>query len=212
MINDSQKIAVTTLRETVEILLPDGRVYSGPRNIPVGDFLRQLPEWSDPQIVGAIINGELRELTYPVAMDAKVQPLSMSTPDGARIYRRSLTYLLVAAFESLFPNASLDVDHSVSSGGYYCTVRGVNPIDQKFLDQLSAKMKAMVDADLPIQKRIVPKTEAMEMFARKGYDDKVRLLKYRQKDTLVLYRVGDYQDYLHGYMVPRSEEHTSELQ
>src|SRR5574340_1632546 len=63
-------------------------------------------------------------------------------------------------------------------------------------------MHAMVDADLPIEKRIVPKAEAMEMFAARGYDDKVRLLKYRQKDTLVLYRVGDYQDYLHGYMVP----------
>lgn len=195
-------IQQTTLRKTVEILLPDGRVYSGPRNTPVGDFLRELPEWSDPQIVGAIINGELRELTYPISMDAKVQPVSMNSPDGARIYRRSLTYLLVAAFEAVFPNASLDVDHSVSSGGYYCTVRGVNPIDQDFLDRLSAKMHAMVEADLPIEKRIVPKTEAMDMFTRKGYDDKVRLLKNRQKDTLVLYKVGDYQDYLHGYMVP----------
>src|SRR5574340_777343 len=195
-------IQPTILRETVEILLPDGRVFSGPRNTPVGDFLRLLPEWSDPQIVGAIINGELRELTYPISMDSKVQPLSMTTPDGARIYRRSLTYLLVAAFEALFPNLSLDVDHSVSSGGYYCTGKGGEPLDQKLLDQLEAKMHAMVDADLPIEKRIVPKTEAMEMFAARGYDDKVRLLKYRQKDTLVLYRVDDYQDYLHGYMVP----------
>ncbi len=202
MSTNRSTIQPTILRETVEILLPDGRVFSGPRNTPVGDFLRMLPEWSDPQIVGAIINGELRELTYPISMDSKVQPLSMSTPDGARIYRRSLTYLLVAAFEALFPDASLDVDHSVSSGGYYCSVKGAETIDQKFLDQLEAKMRAMVDADLPIEKRIVPKAEAMEMFAAKGYDDKVRLLKYRQKDTLVLYRVGDYQDYLHGYMVP----------
>jgi len=190
------------IRDTVEILLPDGRVYSGPRNTRIEDFLKLLPEWAEPQIVGAIINGELRELTYPITMDSKVQPLSMSTADGSRIYRRSLTYLLVAAFEALFPNASLDVDHSVSSGGYYCTVQGANPVDKSFLDHLSAKMHEMVDADLPIEKRLVPKTEASQMFASKGYSDKVRLLKYRQKDTLVLYRVGSYQDYLHGYMVP----------
>lgn len=202
MITNPPSIHQSTLRETVEIILPDGRVFSGPRNTPVGNFLHLLPEWTDPQIVGAVINGELRELTYPITMDSKVQPLSMSTPDGARIYRRSLTYLLVAAFEALFPSASLDVDHSVSSGGYYCTVRGELLVNQDFLDRLTAKMHAMVAADLPIERRIVPKAEAVEMFARKGYDDKVRLLKNRQKDTLVLYRVGDYQDYLHGYMVP----------
>jgi len=192
----------TTLRETVEIILPDGCVYSGPRNTPVGDFLRLLPEWSDPQIVGAIVNGELRELTYPIAMDSKVKPLSMSTPDGARIYRRSLTFLLVAAFEAMFPDASLDVDHSVSSGGYYCSVSGFDLVTQEFIDKLTEKMRSMIDADIPFEKRIAPKAEAIELFSRKGYTDKVRLLKNRQKDTLVLYKLGDYQDYLHGYMVP----------
>lgn len=195
-------IQKTTLRDTVEIVLPDGRVFSGPRNTPVGDFLRLLPEWSDPQIVGAIINGELRELTYRIVMDSRVEPLSMSTPDGARIYRRSLTFLLVAAFESLFPDASLTVDHSVTSGGYYCIVSGFNPLTQEILDQLTEKMHSMVDADIPFEKRIVPKKEAIEVFSRKGYDDKVRLLKNRVKDTLVLYRINDYQDYMHGYMVP----------
>jgi len=198
----ASKIAQTTLRETVEILLPDGRVFSGPRNTPVGDFLKLLPDWEDPQIVGAIVNGELRELTYKIGIDSKVTPISMSTPDGARIYRRSLTFLLEAAFEDLFPQASMTVDHSVVSGGYYCTVTGFESINQHILDQLTAKMGEMVAANLPFEKRIVPKDEAIKVFTEKGYDDKIRLLKYRQKETLVLYRLGKHQDYLHGYMVP----------
>ncbi len=192
----------TMLRETVEIILPDGSVYSGPRNTPVSEFLRLLPEWSDPQIVGAIVNNELRELTYPISVDSKVNPLSMSTPDGARIYRRSLTFLLVAAFEALFPDAYLEVDHSVSSGGYFCSVSGFSPLTQEILDKLTEKMYSMVSADIPFEKRIVPKSEAIELFTQNGYYDKVRLLKNRQKDTLVLYKLGNYQDYLHGYMVP----------
>ncbi|HAL15412.1 MAG TPA: nucleoside kinase [Anaerolineaceae bacterium] len=195
-------IQETRLRDTVEIILPDGRVFSGPRNTPVGDFLRLLPDWSEPQVVGAIINGELRELTYKITMDAKVKPIDMSSADGARIYRRSITFLLEAAFEDLFPLASMAIDHSVSSGGYYCTVTGFNPLTQELLDQLANKMLSMVEADQPFERRIVPISEAIEVFTQKGYADKVQLLKYRQKDTLVLYSLGDHQDYLHGYMVP----------
>ena len=195
-------IQETRLRDTVEIILPDGRVFSGLRNTPVGDFLRLLPDWSEPQVVGAIVNGELRELTFKITMDSKVKPIDMSSADGARIYRRSITFLLEAAFEELFPQASMAIDHSVSSGGYYCTVTGFNPLTQELLDQLANKMLSMVEADQPFERRIVPISEAIEVFTQKGYADKVQLLKYRQKDTLVLYSLGDHQDYLHGYMVP----------
>ncbi|MHB0987343.1 MAG: uridine kinase family protein [Bellilinea sp.] len=195
-------IQETRLRDTVEIILPNGRVFSGPRNTPVGEFLRLLPDWSEPQVVGAIINGELRELTYKITMDSKVKPIDMSSADGARIYRRSITFLLEAAFEELFPHASMAIDHSVSSGGYYCTVTGFNPLTQEVLDQLANKMLSLVEADQPFERRIVPIAEAIEVFTQKGYADKVQLLKYRQKDTLVLYSLGDHQDYLHGYMVP----------
>ena len=84
----SSLIQPVTPRLTVEIHLPDGRVFSGPRNTPVGEFLRILPEWENPPIVGAIVNGELRELSYAVDVDARVRPVTMSDADGARIYRR----------------------------------------------------------------------------------------------------------------------------
>ena len=85
-------------RRTVEIHLPDGRVFRGPRNSPVGEFFKTILDTDAVPIVGAIVNGELRELTYPVKMDSTVSPISMSEEDGMRIYRRSLVFLLVAAF------------------------------------------------------------------------------------------------------------------
>ena len=65
-------------------------------------------------MVGAIINGELRELTFPVEMESRVTPISMNDVDGARIYRRSITFLLEAAFDDIFPDLILSVDHSVA--------------------------------------------------------------------------------------------------
>lgn len=191
-----------TPRTNVEIHLPDGRVINGPRGAPVGNFLKLLESPDTAPIVGAVVNGELRELTYPIEMDARVRPVTMQESDGMLIYRRSLTFLLDAAFEELYPSVVLTIDHSVSSGGFYCHVDDPSILTTEELARLEAYMRELVEADLPFIRREVSIPEATAYFEAKGYDDKVRLLAHRQKDYLVLYRLQDHQDYHHGYMVP----------
>ncbi len=187
-------------RPTVEVHLPDGRVLSGTRNAPVGDFLNAL-EFPVP-IVAADVDGELRELTYPIQMDAAVRPISMSNSDGALIYRRSLNFLLEMAFTDLFPGATLRIDHSISFGGYYCQVGGRGPLSEEELQRLKSHMQDLIAANMRFERREVPLQEAIDYFKSVGYEDKVRLLKYRRKPYLTLYRLGERMDYHHGYMVP----------
>ena len=187
-------------RAQVEIHLNDGRVLSGPRGAPVGDFLKTL-EFSIP-VVAADVDTELRELTYPIQMDANVRPINMSDSDGALIYRRSLNFLLEMAFADLFPKAKLRIDHSISFGGYYCQVSGRAPLTDEELAELKSHMLDLIRADLPFERKEVPLQEAIDYFRSIGYDDKVHLLSYRRKPYLTLYRLGERMDYHHGYMVP----------
>jgi uridine kinase len=194
------KINIVSPRSEVEIHLPDGRVLSGPRGARVGEFLSAIKH--DSQLVAAIVNDDLRELTYPIEIESRVEPVTMSSPDGARIYRRSLTFLLEMAFADLFPNAVLFVDHSVASGGYYCQVTRRIPLSDAEIESLKSHMQKLVEADLAFERKEVPLEEAIEYFRSSGDDDKVQLLKYRKKNYLTLYRLGERMDYLHGYMVP----------
>jgi uridine kinase len=187
-------------RPEVEIHLPDGRVLSGARNAPVGEFLRAV-EFPVP-VVAADVDGELRELTFPIGMDATVRPITMSDSDGALIYRRSLNFLLQMAFADLFPTAKLRIDHSISFGGYYCQIGGRGPLSQAELLALKSRMQDLIEKDLPFEKKEVPLKEAIAYFHSIGYSDKVHLLAYRKKDYLTLYRLGQRMDYHHGYMVP----------
>jgi uridine kinase len=213
------EIELVTPRSTVEIHLPDRRVLCGPRNSPVGKFLRALPETDNPPIVGAVVNGELRELTYLIKIDSNVRPVTMGESDGMLIYRRSLVFLLESAFDNLFPGEGagrpvLRVDHSVSSGGYYCQVsekkaiQGTHLLEitrsltQQELNNLNAEMRQMVKADIPFIRREMPLPQAIDYFQRTGKDEKVRLLAHRQKDYLTVYQLQEYLDYHHGYMVP----------
>jgi uridine kinase len=218
------EISLVTPRSTVEIHLPDGRVLCGPRNSPVEKFLRALPEEESPPIIGAVVNDELRELTYPIKIDSTVRPVTMGESDGMLIYRRSLVFLLETAFDNLFPVKGkqwtvLRVDHSVSSGGYYCQVsdliknedassstsqsmespRSLTPDE---LNGLEMEMRRMVEADLPFIRREMPLPQAVEYFRSTGEDEKARLLTHRQKDYLTVYQLQDHLDYHHGYMAP----------
>jgi len=195
-----KNIKIIEPRENVEIHLPDGRVLTGPRGAKVGEFLSAIEH--EAQLVGAIVNGQLRELNYCIQIESKVEPVNMDSADGARIYRRSLTFLLEKAFSDLFKDGILFVDHSVASGGYYCQVTGREALTESELEALKSRMNELIEADLPFERKEIPLAEAIEYFRAKGFDDKVQLLKHRKKDYLTMYRLDDHMDYHHGYMVP----------
>jgi uridine kinase len=200
MMND--KIQPVTPRASVEVHLPDGRVLSGSRGMTAGDFLLADPVPSPAPVVAAIVNSDLRELTYPIKMDSVLAPVTMADADGARIYRRSLTFLLETAFSVLFPHAVLIIDHSISSGGYYCHVNGRPPLSEDELQQLESGMRNLVESDQPFVRREFPVAEAIAFFEKEDYPDKVQLLRHRHKLYVTLYSLGEHMDYHHGYMVP----------
>jgi uridine kinase len=102
----------------------------------------------------------------------------------------------------LYPEWSLTIDHSVSSGAYYCHVPEHEPFTQASLDALEERMRALVEADEPMVREKVSLEKAREFFREHHQDDKLRLLNYRQGDDLVLYELHGMRDYHHGYMVP----------
>ena len=184
--------------------LADGRVYEAPVWTPLEEYIIAAGverPWPSP-IVAALIDDELRELTYHIERDVEVTPLGMDDRDGSRIYRRSLTFLMVVAARELFPDARLRIDHSVTFGGYFCQVENRPPFTAEELAAIEARMREIAAADECIGKERVPLAEAVELFRQRGDDEVVRLLTYRRKDYLVLYALRGVRDYFHGYMVP----------
>ncbi|HEY75175.1 MAG TPA: nucleoside kinase [Thermoflexia bacterium] len=189
-------------RDTVQALFPDGRTFEAAIGTPVEAFVRAAyPDHRVP-IIAALVNGELRELAYSLQRDADIAPVFLSDSDGVRIYRRSLAFLMVAAISELYPDLQVVVDHSLPFGGYFCRVLGREEFSAEELQTVEARMRAIVEEDAPITKERVPIEDALAMFRQRRQDDKVRLFSRRRKDYLTLYRLHDYRDYFHGYMVP----------
>jgi uridine kinase len=130
--------------------------------------------------------------------------VTMADVDGARIYRRSLTFLLQAAFSELFPHAALFIDHALPSGGYFCNVGGRPPLTPDELAAVEAEMRRLVAQDLPFTRRVMPLPEAITHFEQQRYHDKAQLLRHRRKPNITLYQLGSCIDDTHGFMVPSS--------
>ena len=191
-------------RSNAQAKFADGRIFEAPLRTQLRHYVDAAgaeKAWPFP-VVAALINNELRELTYHIDRDVEVTPLGTDDRDGSRIYRRSLTFLLVVAVHDLFPEAVVTVDHSVTFGGYYCDVQGRPPFSPEELIAIQERMSEIVKADAPIGKQRVPLAEAVALFRSRGEEDKVRLLQHRHKDYLVLYELCGFRGYFHGYMVP----------
>jgi uridine kinase len=200
MINNA--ITPASRRTTVQLTLPDGRTFEGPSGTSVEAFFSIAQLSVDPIVAAATCNHELKELTMPVMEDGSYFPLTIGSADGARIYRRSLVFLLVVAVRELFPGTDVSVDHSVSDGGYYCTLIGHKQLSESELQELEERMREMVTADEKILRTEVPLAEAMERIGKEGFSDTVRLLSVREKKYLTLYTLRKVENYFHGYMVP----------
>jgi uridine kinase len=189
-------------RESVQVELDDGRILEGPVGALLETFAEHVSQPGEPPIVAALVDGDLRELTYPLAKDVDVRFLSNATSDGKRIYQRSLILLMLAAVRELYPETRITVDHAVTMYGLLCQVHGRPPFTPAEVKRIQVRMKEIVDQDEPIVKTQMPLDQAVAMFQERGYEDKVRLLKYRRREYVTIYALLDEKSYFYGYMVP----------
>ncbi len=202
---ESGRVWLSEPRKTVQVTLPDGRTLEGPVGTTVEQFLRFADPDREVPYIAALVDGQLRELTYPIRRDSRVEPVDLSQSDGVRIYRRSLTLLMIVAVKRLFPDVQVFVDHSLPFGGYFCEVRNRRPFNDEELEAIAQEMWRMVKADIPIGSKNVDLEEALRIFRERGELDKVALFRSRYRDKkfyLRMYNLEGYRDYLHGYMVP----------
>lgn len=207
------KVSSSQSRRTARAEMLDGSYWSAPTGTPLEAYFRHAyPAMIPPvrpagassecTIIAALVDGVLRELSYPLNRDAMVRPVLLSDGDGNRIYRRSLSFLLIVAAEELFPGRKITIDHSLPFGGLYCAVINADPFTPEDLVQIKKRMRQIVDEDVPIVRCHVPLEEALALFQTRGDDDKVRLMESRKKDYLVLYELRGVRDYFYGYMAP----------
>ncbi|MDD3706243.1 MAG: hypothetical protein PHC45_09315 [Clostridiaceae bacterium] len=189
------------MQETITLTFPDSIKGEYPKGIKLQEIAKDFQQHFNSDIVGAIVNNELKELWVEINQDCSLQFIDRTTVYGSRFYSRSLAFLFIIAAKEVFEGCRVTVEHSLSRG-FYCEVHKENPLTEEDITKIEEKMRELQKLDIPFEKRKISNAEAIELFTKTQQFDKVNLIKYRKKKYINIYRCHGYYDYFYGYMVP----------
>jgi uridine kinase len=110
---------------------------------------------------------------------------------GLEVYQRSASFILNMAVAELYHNSRLVIGHSISNGFYYDLNCGV-PVTQNLLNEISAKMREIIDRDLPFRRRLLPRDEAIAYFSDRAMSDNRRLIEHSNFGQVQVYECGRF--------------------
>jgi threonyl-tRNA synthetase len=149
----------------------------------------------------ARVEGVLRDLSYPVEADAEAVLVYPDDPQALEVLRHSASHLLAHAVLELFPGTRTGIGPAVENGFFYDFERET-PFTPEDLQAIEAKMKEIIREDVPVERLVVPKAEAIRLFRERGQDLKVELIEEKGDSTVTLYRQGSFLDFCLGPHVP----------
>ncbi len=170
------------------------------KTFPEGlSLMEMLPSFEFDQpypILCAKVNNVGQGLKYRAFNSRKVEFLDYRSYFGRSVYCNSLCFLLSKSSRDVFPNCRVVMRRPISKG-YYCSIDKGDGTDfsQEDLDKITARMRELVEADLPFRRQEVLLEEAIELFRKLGYDDKVKLLETSADVYVNYYTLEDTPDY-----------------
>lgn len=173
-----------------------GKSYLYPRDITLEDISKDFQKNYLETIIMAEVNGRPCELNYKVTDDVTVDFFDLTSPTGNRVYESGLIFVLEKACLNML-NSEIEVKYSIDKGIYIKTYKKITKED---LDKVSREMKEIVKRNLPIQKNLVNRLEAIEYYKSTKSYDKVNVLKYSVNTNVNLYRLMDIYNYFFSYL------------
>ncbi len=205
--------------DTIQITLPDGSSRAVPRGTTPLEIATQIsPRLAKAALVARVNTGagggvagptgmvsdgtELVELSRPLERDTKVEILTEKNPEALEVYRHSAAHLLAAAVLELFPEVKLGIGPPIDYGFFYEFMRE-QPFTQADLDAIEKKMRELAAKDIPNERKLLPKPEALKLYAQLDQPFKCELVEEKANEPMVsFYTTGKFIDFCRGPHIP----------
>ena len=154
-------------------------------------------------ILAAKVNFVVEGLKFKVFNNKDIEFLDYTSYAGRSVYCRSLCFLLAKASADICPGSRITMRRPISKG-YFCELAKADgaSVTSGEIDAIRARMKEIVDLDEPFHRHEVKTEEAIELFSKSGFDDKVKLLSTCGRVYVKYYNLQDYADMYYNPLVP----------
>lgn len=163
---------------------------------------RQLRLDGPHPFLAAYVNNRIKELNYRIYKPVTVRFIDITSFEGIRVYQRTISFILQKAVRELFPDRTLYIRHSLGASGFYCEISGFGPIPAEHLDAIKARMRGIIDRNLPIQGVKMLTDTARKIYEGFGMADKIALLDSRPRLYSKIYTIDSLPGYFYGALTP----------
>jgi threonyl-tRNA synthetase len=186
----------------ISIQLPDGskRPFDGP--VSVGQVAASIGAGLAKAALGGKVNGKLVDLSHVIDADAQLAIVTEKDADGLELIRHSTAHLLAYAVKELFPDAQVTIGPVIENGFYY-DFAYKRPFTPEDLTAIEAKMTELAKKDEKVERRVLPRDEAIAHFTAMGEAYKAEIIgSIPAGEDVSLYREGAFEDLCRGPHVP----------
>lgn len=155
--------------------------------------------------MAAKINNIDRPLTWKVREGDRVELLDMRNRHANLIYIHSLVLVFLKAIWDISGNkASTEIKNSLNQG-LYAEIKGEGALTEEYVNEISQRMKEIVELDMPIKSVSLNADMTLEFFNRHGMEDrKEKLLSTAKTKKVTMCEIDGYIDFFYDLMVPSS--------
>jgi threonyl-tRNA synthetase len=208
--------------DQIQVTLPDGKVQEVPKGTTPADIARKIsPRLADAALVARVTAtngvatpeapdaGELVDLRRPLEENVRLQILTERDADALYVFRHSAAHLLAAAVMELYPQVKLGIGPPIDTGFFYEFLRE-EPFTQEDLAKIEAKMHELAKQDLPNERKLIPKPEALELYKKNNQIFKCELVEEKANELMVsFYTTGKFIDFCRGPHIPSTKRITA---
>jgi threonyl-tRNA synthetase len=187
----------------IKVVFPDENEQNFSAGVTAGDVLGNWQRDALNSAVAAKVNGIQVDLNFVLNENSTVEPIDVSSREGLSILRHSTSHVMAQAVQDVFKGVKVTIGPSIGDGFYY-DFEYTETFTLDDFEKIEKRMKVIAAADFPFIREELPREKAADLFAQKGEDYKVELIRDLPADVTVvsLYKDGDYIDLCRGPHIP----------
>ncbi|MDO9316225.1 MAG: threonine--tRNA ligase [Burkholderiaceae bacterium] len=190
----------------ISIQLPDGSKREFPGPVTVSEVAASigagLAKAALAGRVGSGAESRVVDTSHLIDHDTALAIVTDKDADGLDVIRHSAAHLLAYAVKELFPDAQVTIG-PVTENGFFYDFSYKRPFTPEDLATIEAKMAELAKRDEKVERRVLPRDEAVAYFKGLGEAYKAEIIASIPADQDVsLYREGKFEDLCRGPHVP----------
>ncbi|MDD7678759.1 MAG: threonine--tRNA ligase [Anaerovibrio sp.] len=184
----------------IKLTMPDGSIREAEAGISALELVKSISNSLAKKVLAVSIDDKTMDLTTIIDRDCRVQFLTFEDEGGRHALRHTASHILAQAIKRLYKdeNVQLAIGPAIENGFYY-DIDMEKRLTEDDLKDIEKEMNKIVKENLKLERKLLSRQEALDMFGAAGENYKVELINDLPEDAEIsLYTQGEFTDLCAG--------------